>query len=185
MYINLTNEQLNILQDALALAQDDRQYESNYIPVEEDKADLLSAAKRFEYLRDELYRQSEAERESGTDKIHVACQVPGRRDPQRLRRRAPAHPPQERPDHSDPGRGREEGAERPHPRRKREGQVNTPRPFSSQGLWYAYILCVYIPHTYNLHTLSICTHGHNAHDVLHQQGEGREPLADIFSRPYP
>lgn len=75
MYINLTNEQLNILQDALALAQDDRQYESNYIPDEEDKADLLSAAKRFEDLRDELYRQSEAERESGTDKIHVVLSI--------------------------------------------------------------------------------------------------------------
>ena len=75
MYINLTNEQLNILQDALALAQDDRQYESNYLPDEEDKADLLSAAKRFEDLRDELYRQSEAERESGTDKIHVVLSI--------------------------------------------------------------------------------------------------------------
>lgn len=75
MYINLTNEQLDILQDALALAQDDRQYESNYLPDEEDKADLLSAAKRFEDLRDELYRQSEAEREAGTDKIHVVLSI--------------------------------------------------------------------------------------------------------------
>ena len=54
--------------------------------------------------------------------------------------------------------------------------MNTPRPFSSQGLWYAYILCVCIPHTYNLHTLSICTHGHIAHDFLHQQGRGESHL---------
>lgn len=75
MYINLTEDQMITLLEALVDAQDDKLEEAKYTMDKEDKADLLSAAKRFEDLRDELYRQSEAEREAGTDKIHVVLSI--------------------------------------------------------------------------------------------------------------
>lgn len=75
MYINLTEDQLSTLLEALVDAQDDKLEEAKYTTDKEDKADLLAAAESFGDLRQDLYRQSEAEREAGTDKIHVVLSI--------------------------------------------------------------------------------------------------------------
>lgn len=75
MYINLTEDQLSTLLEALVDAQDDKLEEAKYTTDKEDKADLLAAAESFGHLRQDLYRQSEAEREAGTDKIHVVLSI--------------------------------------------------------------------------------------------------------------
>lgn len=75
MYINLTEDQLSTLLEALVDAQDDKLEEAKYTMDKEDKADLLAAAESFGHLRQDLYRQSEAEREAGTDKIHVVLSI--------------------------------------------------------------------------------------------------------------
>lgn len=75
MYINLTEDQLSTLLEALVDAQDDKLEEAKYTTDKEDKADLLAAAESFGDLRQNLYRQSEAEREAGTDKIHVVLSI--------------------------------------------------------------------------------------------------------------
>lgn len=56
-------------------AQDDKQEEAKYTMDKEDKADLLAAAESFGDLRQDLYQQSEAEREAGTNKIHVVLSI--------------------------------------------------------------------------------------------------------------
>lgn len=66
MYITLTEDQLSTLLEALVDAQDDKLEEAKYTTDKEDKADLLAAAESFGDLRQDLYRQSEAEREAGT-----------------------------------------------------------------------------------------------------------------------
>ena len=75
MYINLTEDQLSTLLESLVDAQDDKLEEAKYTMDKEDKADLLAAAESFGHLRQYLYRQSEAEREAGTDKIHVVLSI--------------------------------------------------------------------------------------------------------------
>lgn len=75
MYINLTEDQLSTLLEALVDAQDDKLEEAKYTTDREDKADLLAAAESFGDLRQDLYRQSEAEREAGTGKIHVVLSI--------------------------------------------------------------------------------------------------------------
>lgn len=75
MYINLTEDQLSTLLEALVDAQDDKLEEAKYTMDKEDKSDLLAAAESFGHLRQDLYRQSEAEREAGTDKIHVVLSI--------------------------------------------------------------------------------------------------------------
>lgn len=75
MYINLTEDQLSTLLEALVDAQDDKLEEVKYTMDKEDKSDLLAAAESFGHLRQDLYRQSEAEREAGTDKIHVVLSI--------------------------------------------------------------------------------------------------------------
>lgn len=75
MYINLTEDQLSTLLEALVDAQDDKLEEAKYTMDKEDKADLLAAAESFGDLRQDLYRQSEAEHEAGTDKIHVVLSI--------------------------------------------------------------------------------------------------------------
>lgn len=75
MYINLTEDQLSTLLESLVDAQDDKLEEAKYTMDKEDKADLLAAAESFGHLRQDLYRQSEAEREAGTDKIHVVLSI--------------------------------------------------------------------------------------------------------------
>lgn len=75
MYINLTEDQLSTLLEALVDAQDDKQEEAKYTMDKEDKADLLAAAESFGDLRQDLYQQSEAEREAGTNKIHVVLSI--------------------------------------------------------------------------------------------------------------
>lgn len=75
MYINLTEDQLSTLLEALVDAQDDKLEEAKYTTDKEDKADLLAAAESFGDLRQDLYRQSEAEREAGTNKIHVVLEL--------------------------------------------------------------------------------------------------------------
>lgn len=75
MYINLTEDQLSTLLEALVDAQDDKLEEAKYTMDKEDKADLLATAESFGHLRQDLYRQSEAEREAGTDKIHVVLSI--------------------------------------------------------------------------------------------------------------
>lgn len=75
MYINLTEDQLSTLLEALVDAQDDKLEEAKYTTDREDKADLLAAAEIFGDLRQDLYRQSEAEHEAGTDKIHVVLSI--------------------------------------------------------------------------------------------------------------
>ena len=75
MYINLTEDQLSTLLEALVDAQDDKLEEAKYITDREDKADLLAAAASFGDLRQDLYQQSEAEREAGTDKVHVVLSI--------------------------------------------------------------------------------------------------------------
>lgn len=75
MYINLTEDQLSTLLEALVDAQDDKLEEAKYTTDKEDKADLLAAAESFGDLRQDLYRQSEAEREAGTDKVHVVLSI--------------------------------------------------------------------------------------------------------------
>lgn len=75
MYINLTEDQLSTLLEALVDAQDDKLEEAKYTTDKEDKADLLAAAESFGDLRQDLYRQSEAEREAGTGKIHVVLSI--------------------------------------------------------------------------------------------------------------
>lgn len=75
MYINLTEDQLSTLLEVLVDAQDDKLEEAKYTTDKEDKADLLAAAESFGDLRQDLYRQSEAEREAGTDKVHVVLSI--------------------------------------------------------------------------------------------------------------
>lgn len=75
MYINLTEDQLSTLLEALVDAQDDKLEEAKYTTDREDKADLLAAAESFGDLRQDLYQQSEAEREAGTNKIHVVLSI--------------------------------------------------------------------------------------------------------------
>lgn len=75
MYINLTEDQMSTLLEALVDAQDDKLEEAKYTMDKEDKADLLATAESFGHLRQDLYRQSEAEREAGTDKIHVVLSI--------------------------------------------------------------------------------------------------------------
>lgn len=75
MYINLTEDQLSTLLEALVDAQDDKLEEAKYTTDREDKADLLAAAESFVDLRQDLYQQSEAEREAGTGKIHVVLSI--------------------------------------------------------------------------------------------------------------
>lgn len=75
MYINLTEDQLSTLLESLVDAQDDKLEEAKYTIDKEDKADLLAAAESLGHLRQDLYRQSEAEREAGTDKIHVVLSI--------------------------------------------------------------------------------------------------------------
>lgn len=75
MYINLTEDQLSTLLEALVDAQDDKLEEAKYTTDKEDKADLLAAAESFGDLRQDLYQQSEAEREAGTGKIHVVLSI--------------------------------------------------------------------------------------------------------------
>lgn len=75
MYINLTEDQLSTLLEALVDAQDDKLEEAKYTMDKEDKADLLAAAESFGDLRQDLYQQSEAEREAGTNKIHVVLSI--------------------------------------------------------------------------------------------------------------
>lgn len=75
MYITLTEDQLSTLLEALVDAQDDKLEEAKYTTDKEDKADLLAAAESFGDLRQDLYRQSEAEREAGTNKIHVVLSI--------------------------------------------------------------------------------------------------------------
>lgn len=75
MYINLTEDQLSTLLESLVVAQDDKLEEAKYTTDKEDKADLLVAAESFGDLRQDLYRQSEAEREAGTGKIHVVLSI--------------------------------------------------------------------------------------------------------------
>lgn len=71
MYINLTEEQLSTLLEILVDAQDDKLEQAKYTTDKEDKADLMAAAEGFESLRQDLYQQIDAEREAGTDKLHV------------------------------------------------------------------------------------------------------------------
>lgn len=75
MYINLTEDQLSTLLEALVDAQDDKLEEAKYTTDREDKADLLAAAESFGDLRQDLYQQSESEREAGTNKIHVVLSI--------------------------------------------------------------------------------------------------------------
>lgn len=75
MYINLTEDQLSTLMEALVDAQDDKLEEAKYTMDKEDKADLIAAAESFGELRQDLYRQIEAEREAGTNKIHVVLEL--------------------------------------------------------------------------------------------------------------
>lgn len=75
MYINLTEDQLSTLLESLVVAQDDKLEEVKYTTDREDKADLLAAAESFGDLRQDLYQQSEAEREAGTGKIHVVLSI--------------------------------------------------------------------------------------------------------------
>lgn len=75
MYINLTEDQLSTLLEALVDAQDDKLEEAKYTTDREDKADLLAAAESFGDLRQDLYQQSESEREAGTTKIHVVLSI--------------------------------------------------------------------------------------------------------------
>lgn len=75
MYINLTEDQLSTLLEALVDAQDDKLEEAKYTTDREDKADLLAVAESFGDLRQDLYQQSEAEREAGTGKIHVVLSI--------------------------------------------------------------------------------------------------------------
>ena len=75
MYINLTEDQLSTLLESLVDAQDDKLEEAKYTTDKEDKADLLATAESFGDLRQDLYQQSEAEREAGTDKVHVVLSI--------------------------------------------------------------------------------------------------------------
>lgn len=54
MYINLTEDQLSTLLEALVDAQDDKLEEAKYTMDKEDKSDLLAAAESFGDLRQDL-----------------------------------------------------------------------------------------------------------------------------------
>lgn len=73
MYINLTEDQLSTLLEALVDAQDDKLEEAKYTMDKEDKADLLAAAESFGDLRQDLYQQSEAEREPARTRSMWSC----------------------------------------------------------------------------------------------------------------